>query len=117
MLISCWHGADYAVRQHYTLHLCTTLDFSVGGEKRLTTPKVNNCSMISGNQSRESVFKLVGAAVEESSNLRASSCSWTNMELVHGREHTKRCRLLRKRSDSGMNRWRAFFSNAGFWCD
>lgn len=25
MLISCWHEADYAVRQHYTLHLCTTL--------------------------------------------------------------------------------------------
>lgn len=29
MLISCWHEADYAVRQHYTLHLCTTLGFFV----------------------------------------------------------------------------------------
>lgn len=48
--------AGSAVRQHYTLHLCTTLGFFVqGGENRLTSLKVNNCGMISGNQSESRV--------------------------------------------------------------
>lgn len=60
MLISCRHEqttVGYVLRQHYTLNLCTTLGFFVK-EKRLTSPTVNNCSTISGNQSESNV--LVG---------------------------------------------------------
>lgn len=56
---SCLYPVDmsrlqYVLRQHYTLHLCTTLGFFVK-EKRLTSPTVNNCSTISGNQSESNV--------------------------------------------------------------
>lgn len=57
MLISCRHEqttVGYVLRQHYTLHLCTTLGFFVK-EKRLTSPTVNNCSTISGNKSESNV--------------------------------------------------------------
>ncbi len=36
MLISCWHEADYAVRQHSTLHLCTSLGFFVQNWREMT---------------------------------------------------------------------------------
>lgn len=44
--------AECALKQHCTIHMCAAFFVQ---EKRLTSPMVNNCSTISGNQSESNV--------------------------------------------------------------